>query len=345
MMMNEPHQRRSVANIAILCAWAAVLLVGGSVASAASYDIKVMSFNVRVGSADDGVNSWNNPNAGVDRKDLVVQTVANYNPDILGLQEDLDYQGNYIKNNTTGYSMFRRGVRADGTGEQVGILYKTSRFTKLRQGSFWLSPDPETPGSEFGSAEFPRIVNWLELRDKENPNYSFVVMNTHFEHGGADAKNTVRLKSAALFREKMLEIAPNLPIIFTGDFNADEGSEPYLRMTSRDDFVETPVDETRFLTDTYRNKHSDSGTVGTAPGFDGTAGSNRIDWILHTDTGFDTIAADINRVNYSGRYPSDHFSINATIRPTQTPEPVGAALLGIGAFGLMLRRRERNTAV
>jgi endonuclease/exonuclease/phosphatase family metal-dependent hydrolase len=302
-----------------------------------------MSFNVRVGSADDGVNSWNNPNGGVDRKDLVVNTVENYNPDILGLQEDLDYQGNYIHNQTSGYSMFRRGVNADGSGEEVAILYRTSRFNVRRQGSFWLSPSPDTPGSEFGSAEFPRIVNWMELSDKLNPGFRFVVMNTHWEHGSSDGKQTVRLKSSALMREKMTEIAPDLPMIFTGDFNADEGSDPYRRMTSRDDFVETPIDETRFLIDTYRNKHSDSATVGTAHEFDGIAGAGRIDWILHDDQSFTTVESNIDRSSFSGRYPSDHFAINALLHPL--PEPGSAVILGACGVLLVSRgrvRRRRN---
>jgi endonuclease/exonuclease/phosphatase family metal-dependent hydrolase len=335
---NNPRSFASWSAIAL----AAIALVP-SLASAQANDIRVMSFNIRVGSANDGNNSWNHPTTGVDRKDLVVTTVKNYNPDILGLQEDLDYQSDYIRNNVdVEYSMFRRGAKADGTGEEVAILYRTDRFNRHRQGTFWLSPTPSTPGSEFDSAEFPRVVNWLELSDKRDPDFHFVVMNTHWEHGGQTAKDTVREKSAALMREKMTEIAPTLPILFTGDFNADEGDASYQRMTSRDNFVETPIDETRFLTDSYRNRHSDSESVGTAHGFDGTAGPGRIDWILHTDTGFNTIAADIDKSVFNGRYPSDHFPINATLRPVPVPEPAGAAI--VGAFGALMASRRRRRA-
>ena len=331
------------------CLWVVTLAVASAAASAsaaAAADLRVMSFNIRTGLANDGINSWNHPQAGViDRKDLVVQTIENYDPDILGLQEDHDFQGNYIRDNTDGYSMFRRGVQADGDGEMVAILYKTDRFTRARQGTFWLSPNPGTAGSQYPNAEFARIVNWLELRDNQNDGLSFVIMNTHWEHGGSDLKDEVRLKSAALMRTKMTEIAPDLPIIFTGDFNADEGSDSYRRLTSRDDFVETPIDETRFLTDTYRNRHSDSESVGTAHGFDGTAGSGRIDWILHTDQEFNTVAADIDRTSFvdstgAKRYPSDHFPINAIIRPV--PEPGSAAVMVAAGTAIALARRRRR---
>jgi len=256
-------------------------------------DLRVMSFNIRTGSADDGDNSWVTPSTSVpDRRDIVVQSIDTFNPDILGLQEDLNYQG---------------------------------------QGTFWLSPTPNRAGTKFDGAQFARIVNWLELSDKNNPGFKFVVMNTHWEHGGADAKAGVRLESATLMRAKMTEIAPNLPIIFTGDFNADQGSDEYRRLTGRDN-----VNSER-LVDTYRNLHpGDSDTVGTAPGFDAVGGTGRIDWILNTQD-FSVLSANIDRTSYDGRYPSDHFPINATLIPV--PEPAGLALLGMIAGGMLLRRR------
>ena len=348
MMHWSAPGRRSPA--VLICSLLVALVAGGPLpapAGAAVVDMRVMSFNIRTGSADDGINSWNHPTTGVDRKDLVVQTIKNYDPDILGLQEDLDYQANYIRTNTqvngaNTYGMFRRGANADGSGEMVAILYKTSRFARVREGTFWLSPNPDNEGSEFADAQFPRIVNWLELRDKSNPGFNFVIMNTHWEHGNNDTKEAVRLKSAALMREKMLEIAPNLPMILTGDFNADQGESPYQRLTSRDNFEETPVDEARFLIDTYRNRHpSVSDSDGTPHPFNGDANNRRLDWILHTDTDFDTIAANIDRSSFNGRYPSDHFPVNAILRPILAPEPASAAALGALGGGLLLARRRR----
>ena len=44
-------------------------------------ELRVMSFNIRLGVANDGENRWDL------RKDLVVETIRKYNPDLLGLQE------------------------------------------------------------------------------------------------------------------------------------------------------------------------------------------------------------------------------------------------------------------
>lgn len=284
-----------------------------------------MSFNVRVGSANDGTNSWTN------RKALAVDTVQAYNPDILGLQEDLDYQRDYFKNNLSGYASFGVGAKADGGGEHNSILYKTSRFTKLRSGSYWLSLTQDTPGSIGWDAANPRTVNWIELRDNQNPTFTFIISNTHWDHVGA----TARLESAKIMRAKITEFAGNEAVIFTGDFNADQGGAAYRRMTGLDN-----GDAVRDLDDTYRIIHpNDSGTVGTAHGFDGIAGDGRIDWILH-DAAFKTIDANIDRTNDNGRYPSDHFPINAIIR--ELPEPTGFAVVGFAAAQVLLARRRRR---
>ena len=67
---------------------AAVVLVC-SMASA-ELTVKVMSFNVRYGTAMDGDNSWPH------RKDIVVETIRKYSPDLCGLQECLVFQAEYI---------------------------------------------------------------------------------------------------------------------------------------------------------------------------------------------------------------------------------------------------------
>lgn len=299
-------------------------------AAAQRTDLRVMSFNIHV-DAGTGPNRWDL------RRDLVVDVIRDYNADILGMQEDESHQGTFIRNELgSRYTRFGRSVNANanGAGEYNSILYRTSRFTEVRSGTFWLSTTPNVPGSQSWGADFARTANWIELEDNNNPGFSFVVMNTHWEH--AEHGATARLNSATLMRQKMSQIAPDIPVMFTGDFNGDQGGAAYQRMTGRDDF-----DDERFLIDTYRNRHpGDSGTVGTAHNFDGNAGGGRIDWILHDEDSFDTLSAEIVRTHDNGRYPSDHFPITATLEPVVVPEPATAlAAAAAAAAGLLLRRR------
>jgi endonuclease/exonuclease/phosphatase family metal-dependent hydrolase len=270
-------------------------------AAQAPADLRIMSFNIRV-DTDKGANRWEL------RRDKVVKVIDDFDPDILGMQEDRDHQGKYILNRLPRYTAFGRASDLKGRGEHNTILYRTDRFTALRSGTFWLSPTPDKPGSKGWGAKLARTVNWIELADDDNPGLTFVVMNTHWEHAAHGAK--ARLQSAALMRRKMAEIAPNTRVVFTGDFNADQGTAPYDRMTGRDE-----DDDERFLIDTYRKRHpDDSDTVGTGHKFTGKPHGNRIDWILH-DKGFDALHAAIVRTSFNGRYPSDHFPITATIEP------------------------------
>jgi endonuclease/exonuclease/phosphatase family metal-dependent hydrolase len=261
-------------------------------------DYRVMSFNIRTGSANDGPNGWEF------RKDLVVKTIAAFNPDFFGVQESLVYQSNYLVNNLTGYAKVGRGTLANGTGEQCAIFYKTSKFTKVRSGQYWLSTKPNVAGSIGWDAKLSRIVQWAELRDRQS-GLAFMYFNTHWDHVGA----TARLNSATLMRQKIKELALGKPAIITGDFNADDATAPYRRMRGQDNF-----DTMRDFQDSYATIHPDTqASVGTAHGFDGRAGNRRIDWIL-ADWDFEIRNASIVRTSYGGRYPSDHFPITAVVR-------------------------------
>lgn len=52
-----------------------------------AHDLRVMTFNVRYGEADDGINAWPK------RRDLMVEVIRREHPDILGTQELLSPQG------------------------------------------------------------------------------------------------------------------------------------------------------------------------------------------------------------------------------------------------------------
>jgi endonuclease/exonuclease/phosphatase family metal-dependent hydrolase len=288
-----------------------------------------MSFNIRVGSANDGPDSWEHPTNGVDRRDLVVQTINNFGPDLLGLQEALRYQWIFLRDEIPGYTVVGRSVNDDGTREYANVFYKTSRFTELDRGNFWLHPD-NTPGVAAWDAALPRIATWVKLRDNQTPGLSFVYLNTHWDHVGT----TARQESALLIRDQLEDIAGPLPVILSGDFNAAIDSVAYNRMMGR-----TNLDRHRDYLDSFAEAHpNDTTNNGTAHGFNGGTGGNRIDWILHDD-GFDTRSASIVRTSYDGRYPSDHFPITAVLRAV--PEPASLSLLLPALLPLARRRRRR----
>jgi len=110
--------------------------------AAATTDLKVMSFNIRYGTANDGENSWEN------RKDFLVDVIEEEDADIIGTQEALRFQLDYIKESLSDYGVFGVG-RDDGqeAGEYSAILYRLERFDSVESGTFCLSDTPGVPSS------------------------------------------------------------------------------------------------------------------------------------------------------------------------------------------------------
>ena len=118
-----------------------------------------------------------------------------------------------------------------------------------------------------------------------------------------------RLNGAKLLRLRMQRIAGALPVIVTGDFNADEGTDPYKVLLAG-------TQSTGKLTDTFLAAHGMKGVRndGTRHGFSGSRGGPRIDWIV-ASRDFVTLDADIDHTHAGLRYPSDHFPVTAVLRP------------------------------
>lgn len=263
-------------------------------------DLRVMSFNVRVAIFIDARNHW------TFRKDLLVQTIRNFDPDLLGTQEALASQSDYLRRHLSDYEFVGAG-RSNGKrrGEMCGVFFKRHRFERLDEGHFWLSTTPDVPGSKSWGAWAPRMVTWVKLRDRTDGNV-FCLFNTHFDNLGRRA----RAESARLLRAKIADIAGNRPVVITGDFNADENSTPYRTLLAGD------LRGGQGLVDTYREVHraASADRVGTRHAFGGGVSGPRIDWIV-TSRSFKTVDASIDRTNAGGRYPSDHFPVTAVVRP------------------------------
>ncbi len=179
-----------------------------------SDSINAMTFNIRCDVASDGLNGW------VHRKEVLVQTIKKYDPDIIGMQEVVHNQLLYLNDNLEQYSFYGVG-RKDGKegGEYCPIYYKESEFELLDKGTFALSRTPEIIGSKSWGAAIERIATFVVLRRRLD-GAELVVFNTHFDHKGRWA----RLESSKLLKKKMSKIAKERPVVLLGDFNAKSRS-------------------------------------------------------------------------------------------------------------------------
>ena len=89
-----------------------------------SPELKVMSFNIRYGTAKDGDNAWPK------RKDSVAAAIIDYEPDILGTQEALPFQVEFLQEHLFDYHVYSH-PRTPG-GEACAIFFhKEAIFEKI----------------------------------------------------------------------------------------------------------------------------------------------------------------------------------------------------------------------
>jgi len=265
-------------------------LIGLAAFSCCSHaaSLRIMTFNVRYPSKNDGANLWEA------RRDILVRTIRMNDPDIVGTQELFYEQGQYAAGKLPAFTWFGISRRGNHEDEHMGVFYRKDRLELLDSGNFWLSETPEVPGSMSWDVSLPRMVTWGTFRHRASGR-TFHYFDTHFPHRREDSAARVQCAEAILNRIKKLPPAED--VILTGDFNSRTGSEPYSILT-------------RMLNDAHRVAPEVKGPEGTFHAFRGTPFPGRIDWILYRGN-LKPVSVDTITYNENGRYPSDHFPVVA----------------------------------
>ena len=254
--------------------------------------IRVMSFNIRYGLADDGVNHWRN------RKHLALARIRAFGPDLLGLQECRDdEQADYLRAGLEDYHFF--GVRRQGPGdtalEMAPLLVRRAAFTLVDRGCFWLSETPETPGSMSWGSAYPRTATWARLAWRRTGGV-VVFVNTHFDYEPAAIGGNARCLHRWFDR-----FDRETPLIVTGDFNAAKDSEAYRILTGAGG-----------LLDAFRQVRPTGGDEATFHAFGQPEQPTDIDWILVSDH-FNVRETLIDRSRQGKLFPSDHYPVAAIL--------------------------------
>jgi endonuclease/exonuclease/phosphatase family metal-dependent hydrolase len=295
------RRRRLVAAIGVAIAGTAVLRArsafaqgppaSGAAPPAVPGTLRVMTFNIRYGTAHDGENAWTK------RRDLLYEVLRAERPDLIGVQEALRFQIDEILAAVPGYASTGVG-RDDGAakGEFSAILVRADRFHVADSGTVWFSDTPETPGSMTWGNKITRICSWARFVERDGR--AFTHYNLHLDHQSQPSRE----QSAALLRQRIdARRRAGEPVIVTGDFNAGE-QNPALRALIGP-FV-----------DTFRVKHPDEKAVATFTNFKAAPpDGDKIDYVL-VEPGTEVLEAAIVRTSRDGRFPSDHFPVTAVIR-------------------------------
>lgn len=250
--------------------------------------LKVMSYNIRLGKADDGTNSWKY------RYPASAMMLDDQKPDVFGVQEAYDYQVKYLKEYPGFYKCVGVG-REDGKhkGEHMSIFYNKKTVKILKWGTFWLSETPEKPS--FGwDAKCKRTATWALMKTKKG-GHKFYYVNTHLDHVGVEA----RKNGLALIVDRIDSINPKgLPMVLTGDFNVTPDNPGLEGLNKKMESARDVADKTDNLA--------------TFNGW-GKLKEEIIDYIYIT--GFSACPEyKTIRKEYDGRkFISDHYPITATV--------------------------------
>ena len=255
------------------------------IAEAAKYhDITAMSFNVKING--DGYQSNEN------RLPRTVKMIEKYMPDSLGVQEADKWWTGSLEEALPQYA--RVGTyRDDGIslGESCSIFYLKDKYELVDSGDFWLSETPDTPSWGWDGG-CPRIATYAILRCKET-GFVYAHFNTHFDHVG----NVAQSESVPLIASRIAEIAPDIPVVLTGDFNVTEGSDTYLRLLS------CGLRNTKHMAE----KYDDCATYHDYNPF--VLNSKPIDFIFVNGYCSSVKSSKVDTNTVGLVYPSDHFPV------------------------------------
>ena len=252
----------------------------------------IISYNIRYD------NNWDIENSWKIRRNKISQILVQYSPSIIGIQEGLLNQVQYIDSSLIDYDYVGVG-RDDGKkkGEFCAIYFDTTRYVLLKNSTFWLSETPDTISVGWDAA-LERICTYGLFKDRITKE-ELLVFNTHFDHIGVVARE----KSSELILKRINKInRQSLPIILMGDFNSIPNSSPVKEIkTELSDALQISLEKLQ-------------GPRGTFNGFNEDLPiEKRIDYIFTNDLKVLSYTHINDRLN-NNRHISDHLPVMIKIQ-------------------------------
>lgn len=247
--------------------------------------MRVMTFNLLFDSNREQDFHWQ------DRRDLVLRIIRRHAPHIVGTQEGMTHQLEYLRQKLApAYAMIAEGRIWDESSQYPTLFYRTGDLTLLEAGEAWLSKTPDVHLSKDWDSGFPRMMNHGTFR-QHSTGREFIALVTHLDH----VSNQARLEQAKLVAEWLASRSE--PAMVLGDFNDWPGSPVHRVLTAG----------YREMIDTWQAlcREEDEQSM-TRHDRAGNPRKYRMDWILHSP-GFAVSDAAILRDSEDGLYPSDHY--------------------------------------
>ncbi len=253
--------------------------------------ITVMTFNLRYDKPDPGERQWQN------RVAAIASLIQHYHPDVLGTQEGKQHQLQELQQLLPEYKFVGGDRTGTGTGEYCSIVYHPQSLNLQETRDFFLSDTPEIPGSITWGNRLPRMATWANFQ-VVNSEFSLVLTNTHLDHETAQARKL----GANLITQRLNGFTPEKYLLVTGDFNAAPDTperRSFLSPLANGQQLQDPL--ARLPLKAQNTFHDFTGKAWDA-----------IDTI-YCDRRFQIESVIIDRQQWKGVWPSDHFPVIVTL--------------------------------
>ena len=219
-------------------------------------DVNLMSFNIRFDKPDANAQKWSN------RKDALIQSVIDRDPDVVCFQEVEGNQYNDLKAGleAAGYEIVWY-PRQGGESEGLAIAYKTDIWEKESQSMFWLSATPDKQSQHWYQGtekRYYRICVNVLLKHKSTGQH----LNVYSVHLNTYLSNQHLGMQLVLDRASQAYTGNNYPTYIAGDFNCWNDDKSYLMAAEqyRDCQIYAPVTDDGVTHHNWGGYADDSGT-------------------------------------------------------------------------------------
>ena len=205
--------------------WFATDLAPDATERAVGTDLRLMTYNI-------DAEVWRASGAPTvaENAEIFAAILYRYRPDALGVQEtDWAWQETMpiyldLLKNEYGLEYAWELRKIEGKINMTSLLYRSDRFTLLDSGyrvfNFW-------PASK---DHHLRNVSWIRLQSRENPDFRFILANTHWAF--EDAERITASAEEEIAEVKQLTATYGDRVFCTGDFNRHTDSVEYQRFLS-----------------------------------------------------------------------------------------------------------------
>lgn len=250
--------------------------------------LNVLTFNLRVHVLGDGDNAW--PNRVTGAADAIRQSDA----DIVCTQEGTAAMLRDLQKQLPDYRWIGASRSGETEDEYCAIFYKHATIAPAESGNFSLSEQPEQLGAMSWNTACPRMCTWGRFVGKDGA--AWLVYNTHLDHMSEEARdNGIQL---VLDRMKANAEQGSVPLVLAGDFNSEPDSN-VVKLVGQAGY--------HSAYDVIAEPHGR-----TYHDFEGGESGNPIDY-LFVSPNARIASARVDREQYNGRYPSDHYPLQAIV--------------------------------